>query len=237
MGGSDLDDPHDRLSPEKLEALREIGRGIAAAGNPFIQARVRELMEREREDHNAELCRADSAGQGKTATDLAYEDQMRRLGFEIMELRLQAAHGKTPVQRRINVYTCPNGHETVTVDLDDGVTPFMLRCRSGCAEMAQSSCYRVSPGKIPAWEWYRPGKAERRKLSRAMRAHVDQGGLVFRAISARRPGVDPTNLPPALKGARRMIREGAPRNAPSAGGKASRRAMAKRSRKANKGKR
>lgn len=33
---------------------------------------------------------------------------------------------------RINVYTCREcGGHTVTVDVDEGVTPFMIRCRAG----------------------------------------------------------------------------------------------------------
>ena len=30
-----------------------------------------------------------------------------------------------------NIYTCPKcGGQTVTIDVDEGVTPFMLRCRA-----------------------------------------------------------------------------------------------------------
>jgi hypothetical protein len=87
-----------------------------------------------------------------------------------------------------NVYTCRKcGGRTITLDVDeDGVTPFMLRCRASgnegdCDGMAESSMYRI-PADTPAhgWEWFRPRGSEYRKLSREMKYHVDNGGLDIR---------------------------------------------------------
>lgn len=85
---------------------------------------------------------------------------------------------------QVNVYTCGMCRgETVTVDVDNGVTPFMLRCRAteGCVGDATSSFYRPRAGHAePAWEWYKPSASEVAKLSPGMRAHVEMGGLEIR---------------------------------------------------------
>lgn len=91
---------------------------------------------------------------------------------------------------RINVYTCGicKGR-TVTVDLDEGVTPFLLGCRAtgkegDCTGTAQSAMYRVPADSPPAdWEWYRPDDVELariKKRSRSLAEHVEHGGLVIR---------------------------------------------------------
>jgi len=89
---------------------------------------------------------------------------------------------------KINIYTCPGCHgETVTIDRDEGVTPFFLRCRctDGCAALAQSACYRPRHGHgPPAWEWYAPDAEERAKAGPAMRDHAEMGGLFIRRIDA-----------------------------------------------------
>jgi hypothetical protein len=80
-----------------------------------------------------------------------------------------------------NVYTCPQGHETVTVDLVDGTTPFMISCRTpGCGATAQSSFYGVDQARDALWEWYRPDDTEKGGLAAAMRKHVEMGGLLLR---------------------------------------------------------
>jgi hypothetical protein len=86
-----------------------------------------------------------------------------------------------------NVYTCQKcGGKTITLDLAEGVTPFMLGCRASgnefeCDGFAQSAMYRI-PHDTPehGWEWFRPVGSEYRKLSRAMKEHVDNGGLDIR---------------------------------------------------------
>lgn len=91
-------------------------------------------------------------------------------------------------RERINVYVCPACHGAmVTKDVDEGVTPFMLRCRvtPGCKEFARSCFY--NPGNFPAgldltprWEWYKPSPEETRAMDAPMREHIDKGGLALR---------------------------------------------------------
>ncbi len=69
----------------------------------------------------------------------------------------------------INVWKCEVCNAlTVAIDIDEGVTPFMLGCRANdkCKGMGQSSFYPEPP--IPAhiasalaWEWYAPSPEER----------------------------------------------------------------------------
>lgn len=84
-----------------------------------------------------------------------------------------------------NIYVCLKckGH-IVTVDLERGVTPFMLRCRAtvSCDGDMQSSMYRVFDQEIRAdHEWYRPTAAE--VLTAREREHVEKGGLLIRNAS------------------------------------------------------
>lgn len=91
---------------------------------------------------------------------------------------------------RVNVYVCQKcGGYTVTIDIHEGITPFMIRCRASgkegdCSGMAESSFY--PKGKLPAhiqppaWEWFKPIGSEYKKLNRVMRKHVDKGGLDLR---------------------------------------------------------
>lgn len=87
---------------------------------------------------------------------------------------------------RRNAYVCNEcGGIVVTVNRHEGVTPMMLRCRAtpSCGGMMASRMYRLPPGAPePSFEWYSPSRSERRKLSPAMRDHVDRGGLDIRPI-------------------------------------------------------
>ena len=81
-----------------------------------------------------------------------------------------------------NIYVCEKckGH-VVTVDVDHGVTPFMLACHATvfCTGMMKSSMYRVFDQDMRAgWEWYRPTAPEIVKPH--LQHHVDQGGLLLR---------------------------------------------------------
>jgi hypothetical protein len=97
-------------------------------------------------------------------------------------------------QGKENVYTCSRcGGFTVTVDVAEGVTPFMIGCRASgksgdCSGDAYSAFYPKKPWPVhvpttPAWEWYRPGRGEVRRLDRASREHVKNGGLLLRKRS------------------------------------------------------
>lgn len=89
---------------------------------------------------------------------------------------------------RKNIYVCDSckGH-IVTVDRDEGTTPFALQCecRLGCKGVMRSSMYRVFDQEIGAsHEWYRPSVLERAGLSEWSRAHVEKGGLILRKVQA-----------------------------------------------------
>lgn len=88
---------------------------------------------------------------------------------------------------RINVYTCPNGHQTVTIDLVEGTTPMILRCRQraddgkhNCTDFAESAWYRCDQSLTPEYEWYKPDSLK--GLSSEERDHVKLGGLLLRKI-------------------------------------------------------
>mgnify|MGYP005831713865 CR=1 FL=1 len=87
---------------------------------------------------------------------------------------------------RENVYTCQKcGGYTVTVDADEGTTPFMIGCRAKgigvCDGTAYSAFYPEGPRPkhipAPAWKWVRPTGEAYEKLSPAMKEYVDMGGL------------------------------------------------------------
>lgn len=117
---------------------------------------------------------------------------------------------------RINVYRCEYGCNTSTVDVDDGVTPFMIQCRSRarpdrpldpkytgpdgfCIGTAQSSFYPKGPKpphiRDPEWEWYKPTTTE--GLSDGERAHVERGGLLLRGRTDRAPIFHPEDNKPS----------------------------------------
>ena len=96
-----------------------------------------------------------------------------------------------------NAYYCEDckGY-VVTIDVDQGVTPMFLRCRAtpGCKGMSKSMMYPKEPWPAvdgfgapiptePTYEWYRPGKRERRRLDADSRHHVGQGGLLLRPVA------------------------------------------------------
>ena len=81
-----------------------------------------------------------------------------------------------------NIYTCEECHEhIVTVDVDDGTTPFLTGCvcTKGCAGLMKSSMYNVFHQSVNAeWEWYRPSVFSH--LSEGTRDHIAKGGLILR---------------------------------------------------------
>jgi hypothetical protein len=87
----------------------------------------------------------------------------------------------------VNAYNCDTCHaNTVTIDVDPGVTPMFLGCRRtpGCRGMASSSGYPdlEPPPHIMTdldFEWATPTEREFRQLEPEMKSHVDQGGLVL----------------------------------------------------------
>ncbi len=65
---------------------------------------------------------------------------------------------------RKNAYHCGNcGHWTVTIDIHEGVTPFMIGCPNCKTGIARSSFYDLETAKRaglkdskPTHEWYKP---------------------------------------------------------------------------------
>jgi len=98
---------------------------------------------------------------------------------------LAAANAEPPsFKGQKNIYVCQEccGH-IVSVDLDEGVTPFMIGCEATltCKGWMQSSFYRVFDQKMRAsHEWYKPPEPEIAAMSVAMQDHVRKGGLVMR---------------------------------------------------------
>lgn len=86
---------------------------------------------------------------------------------------------------KINVYTCPVGHQTITIDRDQGTTPFMMGCKhEGCKQMAQSCMYNNAVQSLtPEYEWYKP--LDIKKVPKHFVEHVNMGGLLIRNIATK----------------------------------------------------
>ena len=80
-----------------------------------------------------------------------------------------------------NRYVCQTcGKGVITVNVDDGTTPFMILCKAtkGCRGMMYSSFYNV-PQELPArFEWFKP--ASLKGYSPEMQEHIRKGGLDLR---------------------------------------------------------
>lgn len=91
---------------------------------------------------------------------------------------------KVDLTDRVNVYTCDEGHQTKTIDVDPGCTPFYHECAQ-CKELAKSSFYNdIAPLEKPTQEWYRPDLKELKKLRKDehLLDHIFKGGLIHRSI-------------------------------------------------------
>jgi len=104
------------------------------------------------------------------------------------------SNGDDMKEPRVNVYTCQKcGAYTVTVDVDYGVTPFMLKCRTteGCEGFGHSSFYPTGPKPVripePSWEWYKPSEQEASTLDPQTLDHVELGGLILRPRTQAEP--------------------------------------------------
>jgi hypothetical protein len=95
-------------------------------------------------------------------------------------------HAKTGYLQK-NLYQCQTCRgEVVTIDTDNGVTPFMIMCRAtpNCKGMMVSSFYRCDQTRPAQFEWYRPETIK--GLDKATQEHVMKGGLLLRPM----PGVN-----------------------------------------------
>lgn len=95
-------------------------------------------------------------------------------------------------QGKKNIYVCEACHgHIVTVDADEGVTPFLTPCcvTKGCKGMMKSSLYRVFDQSIaPSHEWFRPHPDAR--FSPSGMEHVSRGGLLLRKLDEPRAMVE-----------------------------------------------
>lgn len=83
------------------------------------------------------------------------------------------------------MYVCQTcGYKIVTIDVDEGVTPFMIECkRENCNGDMYSSFYKVNPFLEPTYEWYKPKIEDYSEEDRElMRDHIENGGLDIRRI-------------------------------------------------------
>lgn len=101
------------------------------------------------------------------------EDELQQFKDDFIS---QAGNEPIRVKNRINCYTCPSGHNTVTIDINHGTTPMFLGCKT-CGQQATSHMYRCDQTLIPAYEWYAPNPAECKEYELD---HVLSGGLLLR---------------------------------------------------------
>lgn len=111
--------------------------------------------------------------------------------------RRAGRNGQAAPIPRENGYLCPVCKKaTITVDVDEGVTPMFLGCRAteGCEGLAQSIMYPKEPRPAgtpaPAWEWYKPTRAEVEATEAEYPGsiqHWENGGLFLRPRTDREP--------------------------------------------------
>jgi len=85
-----------------------------------------------------------------------------------------------------NIYRCEKCKRAiVTIDIDEGVTPFMIDCRAtpGCNGFMRSNFYDCPPDFEATFEWFKP------KITLfygpEMREHFRKGGLDIRKRKVR----------------------------------------------------
>lgn len=79
-------------------------------------------------------------------------------------------------------------HRTITIDRDEGTTPFMIGCRHPrCDKTAYSSFYPDHAQLLhPTHQWYAPARRELKKLRKTDPAtydHCTKGGLILRELT------------------------------------------------------
>lgn len=87
-----------------------------------------------------------------------------------------------------NGYVCDTcGDRIVTIDADDGVTPFMTSCHAteGCKGSMRSYFYRIPQDEHATFEWYKPTAEATAKMPPHTRTHIEKGGLILRPLPLR----------------------------------------------------
>lgn len=91
-------------------------------------------------------------------------------------------------QGKKNRYCCEVCKKSIiTIDRDEGVTPFMLPCMrtEGCSGPMTSRFYVVEDvWPEPSYEWRKPTPKQYKKMSSAMKQHIDMGGLEIYPITS-----------------------------------------------------
>lgn len=103
----------------------------------------------------------------------------------LYEVKTKEFYTEVDLSDRTNIYHCGCRHQTITKDVDAGVTPFTHTCEK-CGGMAKSSFYSSKgTGQVATQEWYRPTLKECLKLRKKpeLLNHVLQGGLLNRKIA------------------------------------------------------
>lgn len=89
-----------------------------------------------------------------------------------------------------NIYICQKcSAEMVTIDRDEGTTPFITRCHAfvkgrECMGDMQSGMYRCDQALNPTHEWVRMSDGEAANSSPGVMRHHLLGGLVLREIAS-----------------------------------------------------
>ena len=101
------------------------------------------------------------------------------------------------VDGRYNVYECPSGHYLLSMDVDEGVTPFMVTCPDD-GSGATSTMYPKGLERHPSlWPvrmiWRLATPSERKREKKSGGDHYARGGLAREWVTS--PTPEPTAIP------------------------------------------
>ena len=108
----------------------------------------------------------------------------------LLNQKLNIKINKMELERR-NAYFCKMCRKvTITVDVNEGVTPMFIMCPH-CNTLATSFMYQL-PGCLhigveAEYEWYKPSEKETLMLSKGEAEHVFKGGLLMRKRTNSKP--------------------------------------------------
>ena len=93
----------------------------------------------------------------------------------------------------IESYFCDEGHETVTEQIDEGLTRAAIPCTEpSCSDFAYSIHRRSPSGTgVATHVWYKPGKEEEALIRRDqphLNVHLNMGGLMLRPVDKKPSG-------------------------------------------------
>lgn len=71
------------------------------------------------------------------------------------------------------------GHQIITTYADKGVTPFTIKCPKCGARMTHTKTFVAVPNSVPVLKWVRPTFEQYKNMSREMKEHIENGGLVL----------------------------------------------------------